>query len=122
MKKITLSLLAVVFAIGVVAAPIAANAQFGMPGTLGDIFVLDSLFGVGGDGFTTLGDAFMLDQLFMGPAGIAGGGVAGPGGAGTLGDLFVLANLFAVGTDGFVGLGDVFLLDQLFGGPVAVPF
>ncbi|MBI2024221.1 hypothetical protein HYT00_02450 [Candidatus Giovannonibacteria bacterium] len=99
--------------------------------SLGNLFVLDRLFGggtsvLGGGGIfggnrTNLGDLFILDQLFGGGSVIGDGGIFG-GGIGTsnsLGDLFVLDRLFGGSNDGIFGrgqtnLGNLFILDQLF--------
>jgi len=85
---------------------------------LGDLFILNELFGDGdggifnGDG-NDLGDLFVLDQLFGDSNGIFNGN-----GNRNLGDLVILNELFGDG-DGLMGgggndLGDLFILDELF--------
>ena len=109
--------------------------------TLGNLLILDQLFGgnngggifgnggVLGNGGSTLGNLFILDQLFggNGNGGIFnGGGILGNGNN-TLGNLFVLDALFGgnngggiFGNSGILGnggstLGNLFILNQLFG-------
>lgn len=98
---------------------------------LGDLFVLDQLFGrnsgiLGSNtGGTNLGNLFVLDQLFGGTSGVLGNnGILGGGGVlgnnNSLGDLFVLDQLFGRSSNGILNnsngtnLGDLFILDQLF--------
>ncbi len=95
---------------------------------LGDLFVLDRLFGgdgggsiLGGSGDgNDLGDLIILDQLF-GNGGLNGGnGLLGGTNGGSLGDLIILDELFGNGGGDVLGggssdLGDLIILDQLFG-------
>lgn len=90
---------------------------------LGDLFVLDRLFGNDGGIFTggnntSLGDLFILDQLFNGNGGFGGGIFNGNDSNTSLGDLFIFDQLF--GDSGDVGFGDLFVLDRLFGDDSAI--
>jgi len=119
-KKIIASLAVFALAIGaVITAPVTANAGILDSGSgssdLGELFVLDRLFG-GDDTNANLGDIFILDQLFNdGTSGESGGILDTGSGSSDLGELFVLdRRLFGNGDN--ANLGDIFILDQLFGG------
>jgi len=89
----------------VLALPAAADGDavgglFGGSGNLGNLFILEELFGdsdIFGSGDLDLGDLFILDALF-------GGGTGG-------------MNLFGGGSGNLLGgnLGQLFILEELFG-------
>ena len=116
-KKIIASLAVFALAIGaVITAPVTANAGILDSGSgssdLGELFVLDRLFG-GDDTDANLGDIFILDQLFNDGTSGESGGILDTG-SGGLGELFIMSRLFGNGDN--ANLGDIFILDQLFGG------
>ena len=116
-KKIIASLAVFALAIGaVITAPVTANAGILDSGSgssdLGELFVLDRLFG-GDDTNANLGDIFILDQLFNDGTSGESGGILDTG-SGGLGELFIMSRLFGNGDN--ANLGDIFILDQLFGG------
>ncbi len=116
--------------VGMVAAPAVASANIldgglfnGNDMDLGDLFLLDRLFGdnsgIFGGGGTDLGDLIILDELFGNDNGIFNGNndvdLNGDNlfnGDFDFGDLFILDRLFTGDND--VDLGDLFILDQLF--------
>lgn len=74
---------------------------------------------LGGDDDSDLGDLFMLNQLFGGGTNIFGAGIIG--GTNNLGNLLILDELFggdSVFDNGDKDLGDLFVLSQLFGGGI----
>jgi hypothetical protein len=60
-KKVIASVAVFVLVLGIMITPSMSRAQWS---GLGDLFLLDGLFNVGADAYTTLGDLFVLDQLF----------------------------------------------------------
>jgi hypothetical protein len=128
-KALTVGIIAVMAAAAVY--PAAASAQVTSNASLGNMVVLDQLFSgtntIGGASASSLGDLFVLNSLFGSGSGASSvlsntskTGIK----ANNIGDLFVLNRLFASNNSIFRGnqtdLGDMIILDKLFGGGKAL--